>query len=74
MFSNVFCVEKEEGRNTVGVFMTLGGSELVDVLFLFVKGSVEKSALSHGTDTAYAVLCSQLYFYFFIVCRPKWKH
>lgn len=63
MFNNVFCVEKDEGRNTVGVFMTLGGSELVDVLFLFVKGSGEKSSFSPGADTTHTVLCSQLYFF-----------
>lgn len=31
MFNNVFCVEEEEGRSTVGGIMTLGGS----VLFLY---------------------------------------
>lgn len=56
MFNNVFCVEKVERRSTVGVFMTLEALCLdMDVLFLFVKGRVEKSA-----DTVQAVLYSEL--------------
>lgn len=45
MFNNVVCVEKEEGRSTVGVFMAVGPVCLyMDVFSLFVKGCVEKSA------------------------------
>lgn len=61
MFNNVFCVEKEEGRSTVGVFMTLGGSVLVyGCSVLRLLKAVWRNQQSLGTHTVHTVQYREL--------------